>query len=188
VTPPSNALVAPLSHPLYLDPRAHQVGWLSSPWAMQFGRSCIHEFVWMTRATYIIRVCSECHELERTESLSRTASEWRGTIYEMIEVGAEATDAEYQTILEYLVRNYGAVAVNLARAEDLVTVLAIENEKLGAGGADHGGPPPHQEHTMVDPECVRDRALHGRECRVRRGVHLDEQLRVLHATAGLSPL
>jgi competence ComEA-like helix-hairpin-helix protein len=83
------------------------------------------------RALYL-RVCSECHDLERTESLRRTESEWRGTIYEMIEAGAEASDAEYQTILEYLVSNYGAVAVNRAPAEDLVAVLAISKEDAEA--------------------------------------------------------
>jgi len=79
------------------------------------------------RALYV-RVCSGCHDLERTESLRRNESEWRGTIYEMIDDGAEATDAEYQTILDFLVSNYGAVAVNRAPAEDLVTVLAISKE------------------------------------------------------------
>jgi competence ComEA-like helix-hairpin-helix protein len=46
----------------------------------------------------------------------------------MIEDGSEATDEEYQTILDFLVSNYGAVAVNRAPSEDLVTVLAISKE------------------------------------------------------------
>jgi competence ComEA-like helix-hairpin-helix protein len=50
----------------------------------------------------------------------------------MIDAGAEASDAEYQTILEYLVSNYGAVAVNRAQAVDLVTVLAISKEGADA--------------------------------------------------------
>lgn len=79
------------------------------------------------RALYV-RVCAACHDLERIESLHRTENEWRGTIYEMIDAGAEATDAEYRMILEYLVRNYGAVAVNRAPADDLVTVLGISTE------------------------------------------------------------
>jgi cytochrome c-type biogenesis protein CcmH/NrfF len=79
------------------------------------------------RALYV-RVCAECHDLERTESLRRTENEWRDTIYQMIDDGAEASDAEYQTILDFLVSNYGAVAVNRAPADDLVTVLAISKE------------------------------------------------------------
>jgi competence ComEA-like helix-hairpin-helix protein len=75
-----------------------------------------------------VRVCAECHGLEQIESLRRTENEWRGTIYQMIDDGAEATDAEYQTILDFLVSNYGAVAVNRAPADDLVTVLAISKE------------------------------------------------------------
>jgi DNA uptake protein ComE-like DNA-binding protein len=46
----------------------------------------------------------------------------------MIGVGAEASDAEYQTMLDYPVGNYGAVAVNRAPADDLVNVLAISRE------------------------------------------------------------
>ena len=79
------------------------------------------------RAVYV-RVCSGCHDLERNESLRRTENEWLNTIYQMIDDGAEATDAEYQTILDFLVSNYGAVAVNRAPADDLVAVLAVSKE------------------------------------------------------------
>ncbi len=80
------------------------------------------------RALYV-RVCAECHDLERTESLRRTRSEWTDTIFQMIDEGAEASEEEYQTILEFLVSNYGAVAVNHASADDLVTVLAISKKE-----------------------------------------------------------
>jgi competence ComEA-like helix-hairpin-helix protein len=83
------------------------------------------------RALYV-RVCAECHDLERTESLRRTRNEWRDTIYQMIDEGAEASDAEYETILDFLVTNYGAVAVNHAPADDLATVLAISRKDAHA--------------------------------------------------------
>lgn len=92
------------------------------------------------RALYV-RVCAECHDLERTESLRRSRNEWRDTIYQMIEDGAEATDAEYETILSFLVSNYGAVAVNHAPADDLATVLAIskqDGEAIVAYRTEHG--------------------------------------------------
>lgn len=79
------------------------------------------------RALYV-RVCAECHDLKRTESLRRSRNEWRDTIYQMIEDGAEASDAEYEAILDFLVSNYGAVAVNHAPADELATVLAISEQ------------------------------------------------------------
>lgn len=80
------------------------------------------------RALYV-RVCAECHDLELIETLRRTESEWRGTLFEMIDQGSVASDEEYQVILDYLVRNFGAVAVNQAPADDLVTVLGISKEE-----------------------------------------------------------
>jgi competence ComEA-like helix-hairpin-helix protein len=80
------------------------------------------------RALYV-RVCAECHDLDRTETLRRTRSEWTDTIFQMIDEGAEASEEEFQTILEFLVANYGAVAVNYASADDLVAVLAISREE-----------------------------------------------------------
>jgi competence protein ComEA len=43
----------------------------------------------------------------------------------MVEDGAEATDEEFAVILDFLVSNFGAVAVNTATSEDLVKVLGI---------------------------------------------------------------
>jgi competence protein ComEA len=92
------------------------------------------------RALYV-RVCAECHDLERTESLRRSRNEWRDTIYQMIEEGAEASDAEYETILDFLATNFGAVAVNHAPADVLATVLAIsekDGETIVAYRTKHG--------------------------------------------------
>jgi competence protein ComEA len=54
------------------------------------------------------------------------------TIRQMIEDGAEASDEEFDVILEYLVSNYGAVAINGARAEDLVRVLGMARKDAEA--------------------------------------------------------
>jgi competence ComEA-like helix-hairpin-helix protein len=79
-----------------------------------------------------VRVCAHCHSLDRIETRHRTKSEWSATIEQMLDDGAEMTDEEYETILDVLIRNFGAVSINRAAAEDLVTVLAISSKDAGA--------------------------------------------------------
>jgi len=79
-----------------------------------------------------VRVCTNCHDAERTSSRRRTRPEWAETVRQMVEDGAEATDEEVAAILDFLVSNFGAVAVNTAKAEDLVTVLAISRKDADA--------------------------------------------------------
>ena len=79
-----------------------------------------------------VRVCVDCHDAERTTSRRRTRAEWLDTIRQMVEDGAEASDEELDVIVEYLVSNYGAVASNTARAEDLVKVLGIARKDADA--------------------------------------------------------
>jgi len=79
-----------------------------------------------------VRVCANCHDAERTSSRRRTRPEWAETVRQMVEDGAEATDEEVAVILDFLVSNFGAVAVNTAKAEDLVTVLAISRKDADA--------------------------------------------------------
>jgi competence ComEA-like helix-hairpin-helix protein len=82
-------------------------------------------------STYV-RVCAHCHSLDRIESKHRTKSEWSATIEQMLDDGAEMTDEEYETVLDVLIRNFGAVSINRAAAEDLVTILAISSKDAGA--------------------------------------------------------
>jgi competence ComEA-like helix-hairpin-helix protein len=79
-----------------------------------------------------VRVCVECHDAQRTSSRRRTRAEWLDTIHQMIDDGAEATDEEFDVILDYLVTNFGAVPINMARAEDLVEVLGISRADADA--------------------------------------------------------
>lgn len=51
--------------------------------------------------------CTVCHELERTTSASKTQQEWEATVARMRGLGAELTDAEAQTLVEYLAQEYG---------------------------------------------------------------------------------
>jgi mono/diheme cytochrome c family protein len=51
--------------------------------------------------------CTVCHGLERTTSASKTQQEWEATVEEMRGLGAELTDAEAQTLVDYLAQEYG---------------------------------------------------------------------------------
>jgi competence protein ComEA len=79
-----------------------------------------------------VRVCAECHTLERIESRHRTKTEWLDTIQQMVDDGSEASDEEFATILDVLLRNFGAVGINRAPAEDLVKVLGISTKDADA--------------------------------------------------------
>lgn len=51
--------------------------------------------------------CTACHGLGRVEATSETEAEWEATVEGMRGYGAELTDDEAQTLVEYLVENYG---------------------------------------------------------------------------------
>ena len=54
------------------------------------------------------RVCGKCHLLDQATSLRQGQAAWSQTISKMIELGAEGSDAEFTSILNYLVKNFGS--------------------------------------------------------------------------------
>ncbi len=51
--------------------------------------------------------CSTCHTADRAKQSTKTADEWAETVDRMIGKGAQLTDAEKTTLVEYLTENYG---------------------------------------------------------------------------------
>ena len=51
--------------------------------------------------------CTVCHDLGRVEAASNTLDEWEHEVEHMRELGAQLTDAEAQTLVEYLAETYG---------------------------------------------------------------------------------
>ncbi len=84
------------------------------------------------RTALFLRVCADCHDVDRSSSRRRTRAEWLATIHQMIDDGADASEEEFGIILEYLVTNFGAVAINSAKADDLVKVLGISRKDAEA--------------------------------------------------------
>jgi len=52
-------------------------------------------------------VCSACHGLETAIDSNRTEAEWKKVVDTMAARGAEATDAEFATIVKYLTKYFG---------------------------------------------------------------------------------
>lgn len=78
-------------------------------------------------------VCGKCHPIERITAARRTRSQWEEAITTMITArGAQVSDEEFDTVLEYLVQAYGRVAINRALAPDIEEVLAIPEAQAAA--------------------------------------------------------
>ncbi len=53
------------------------------------------------------RVCSACHEITVVTSERHSPEQWKAIIEDMVRRGAEASETERKTILEYLIKNFG---------------------------------------------------------------------------------
>ena len=51
--------------------------------------------------------CGIHHAVTRATTKKKTADEWRTTVERMVGKGAELTDAEVETLIQYLAENYG---------------------------------------------------------------------------------
>jgi cytochrome c5 len=62
------------------------------------------------------KVCSTCHGLDRPMALRRTKEAWSATVAEMAGFGADATQEDFQAIVNYLAKNFGPDANSPAAA------------------------------------------------------------------------
>jgi competence protein ComEA len=81
----------------------------------------------------IKRVCGVCHEAEIVTGQARTRAAWTKTIGDMVNLGAQGSDDDFNLILEYVVKNFPRkVNVNKAPAKDLENSLDITPEIAAA--------------------------------------------------------
>jgi competence protein ComEA len=78
------------------------------------------------------RVCTQCHDIESVPRLRYSRADWTSLVYSMKDMGADATGAEFDEIIDYLAANFGKdqgaakkTNVNTAAAKDLETGLGI---------------------------------------------------------------
>jgi len=55
----------------------------------------------------VMNVCTMCHTINRIVEKKITKDEWNDIVDRMASKGARATDQEFDTIVNYLVKNFG---------------------------------------------------------------------------------
>ncbi len=85
-----------------------------------------------TLADAYLRLCRNCHEAARLQLDRRTRLGWQDIIDQMLEKGATGSDEDFGLVLQYLLRDYGKVNVNLAPAADLALVLGLSTKEADA--------------------------------------------------------
>src|SRR5581483_10966577 len=66
------------------------------------------------------KLCAQCHELDKSFSLSQDRAGWQRTIEKMVGFGLKGTEQELGAVLEYLVKNFPAdelPKINVNKAE-----------------------------------------------------------------------
>jgi competence protein ComEA len=83
------------------------------------------------------KVCSQCHELERSIAPRQDREAWQATIDRMVALGAKANATDLRAIVEYVSKNYPGeklprVNVNTARPIELESVLTLRRSEAAA--------------------------------------------------------
>ena len=83
------------------------------------------------------RLCSQCHELDKSFSLSQDRTGWQRTIEKMAAFGMKSTGQETKAVLEYLVKHFPAdelpkINVNKAEAIELESGLSLRRSQAAA--------------------------------------------------------
>ena len=72
------------------------------------------------------RICGSCHGTDVVFKTRTTKEKWKDTVDEMASRGAEGTDEQLDTIIDYLAKCFGPrVNVNKASAKELETQFEI---------------------------------------------------------------
>jgi len=83
------------------------------------------------------KLCSQCHDMDRSVSLRQDRAGWRRTIEKMLAFGAKATDLEFNAVLDYLATNFPAddvpkINVNKAAAIEFESGLSLRRSQAAA--------------------------------------------------------
>ena len=86
-------------------------------------------------------VCSKCHTPERILAARRTSTQWEEVLEKMTKIGAQITDENYETIMDYLLRRYGMININRGESKDIAMIVnlsAADADSIVKYRADHG--------------------------------------------------
>jgi competence protein ComEA len=74
-----------------------------------------------------VRICATCHAADTVASVRHNPEGWRDVIARMVAAGAEGTEPELETVLQYLSTQF---PVEAPKALNLNTAMAIELESV----------------------------------------------------------
>jgi competence protein ComEA len=72
------------------------------------------------------KVCVRCHPSDKIVEGRRSKAQWDQVLEQMVARGATGTEEEFDAVFDYLVANYGRVAINTAPADEIAEVLHLE--------------------------------------------------------------
>jgi competence ComEA-like helix-hairpin-helix protein len=72
------------------------------------------------------KLCVRCHPSDKIVEGRRYKTQWDQVLEQMVARGATGTDDEFDVVFNYLVAQYGRVAVNTAPADEIAEVLHLE--------------------------------------------------------------
>ena len=78
------------------------------------------------------QTCNKCHDAARITAMRRTGTEWEDLLKKMIEKGAQGSEKDFETIYEYLLRNYGKLNINAATPAELATIVHLSEKDAKA--------------------------------------------------------
>jgi competence protein ComEA len=80
------------------------------------------------------RICFDCHGPENITTKALNKDEWEEVVNNMVAMGATGTDAELDTIVQYLAKSFPVVKVNVnkAGAKDLMGPLGLTQDEANA--------------------------------------------------------
>ena len=83
------------------------------------------------------KLCSQCHELERSIAPRQDRAAWQATMDKMVSLGAKGTDKEFAAVLDYLALHYPGedvprLNINKARAIEIESALSLPRSQAAA--------------------------------------------------------
>ncbi len=78
------------------------------------------------------QMCNKCHDGARITSIRRSSTEWEEVLNKMIERGATGSGKDFDTVYEYLLRNFGKLYINNALPDEIMTILGLSKKDAEA--------------------------------------------------------
>jgi len=105
---PSDVKLAEADRTLLLDWLAERFGPDTKPFPRSYVPPEITTFFSDPEAVRLMnRACTKCHGMERVQGARKSTEDWRVTLVDMRERGAEVTDLELEQLVEWLARVWG---------------------------------------------------------------------------------